>query len=34
MTYCMTMVFMFLKVFQMADIGNLNLSSSHLLHTL
>ena len=28
MAYCMAMVFMFLKVFRMADIGNLNLSSS------
>jgi hypothetical protein len=28
MAYCMAMVFMFLKVFRMVDIGNLNLSSS------
>ena len=28
MAYCMAMVFIFLKVFRMADIGNLNLSSS------
>ena len=28
MAYCMAMVFMFLNVFRMADIGNLNLSSS------
>ena len=28
MAYCMAMVFMFLKVFRMADIGSLNLSSS------
>jgi hypothetical protein len=28
MAYCMAMVFMFLKVFRMADIGNLNLSLS------
>jgi hypothetical protein len=28
MAYCVAMVFMFLKVFRMADIGSLNLSSS------
>ena len=28
MAYCMAMVFMFLKVFRMADIGNLDLSLS------